>query len=513
MATSVFGGQYNARLFNYGGTNSAAPPNSPQVLTGNSTTGSSTIQASSNKCVTIDSLNFAPFSTNAPISLGIGANRETVTPTAVGGTSNVGFAPNDAAVSVSASFTYIHGPNEQIASGTFGLQEAINFAASTGSGTVIVDAEWYILGGTLAMILAATIPVTANALGVSMANTIRVLDVSTLTSYALRYSTNTLLAAPTIPLSSQLASLTGVTGTFAASTTYFNFVYVDAKGGLTAASSQYSVTPTVNLAVGGSGPIAETGAVGYLVYSSTTTTTYQAPVAQVTGAPAATIITCGAVKCFQIGTPFAIAAAGTNALAVVPVEATAYAAAILPIQQLNFVEPFNAVFPPFAATGVVTFGTALEWGRFDLPAGQLNSIGRALEIEFWGTYTPVSTATLILSMELYSVYGHTGTVVFTLGATVASTGTAAANLHGKLILVTSATGATGTVECHGVVEFQSVTSTAGTTGAAVVTMDGVQAVSGSVDLTKQLTASMIINSGTANLTTSQIRILKVTQIQ
>ena len=499
-----FAGQYNALSFNYGGTNTGAP-DAIDVLQGNPNTGAGTVYVSANFTVDQGANAVMPFVSGQTIQIGRGTALETVTLTAVGAPTLVGPEPSAYSIPLSATFSYVHGYGDPVFSATYGLQEAINVAAGTGSGTVIVDEAWYAAGGTLAIILTAIIPVTANVAGVSLANTLRILDVTTLTFYELRYSTVTPLVAPTIPLITQVASLAGVVGTFTAATYYVNFAYVDAKGGITLASSQYSFTATVSLAIGGSGPVAETGAVGYLVFTSATTTTYLAPVVQVTGAPTATIITCGGVKCFQIGTPFAVAAPGTSALAVVPVEATAYPTALLPVQSQNMLEPFNAVLPPFVATGTVTATSALEMGRLDLPAGFLNSIGRTLRITVNGVYTPVSTATLIFILELYSVYGHTGTVLVTIGNTIASSGTSTANFKLVFELTTAATGVTGTIEAHCLAIFQAVTSTAGSTGAAVATLDNTSAASGTVDLTKQDTLSFQVNSGTANLTTAQIR--------
>ena len=55
--------------------------------------------------------------------------------------------------------THAHGKGSIVSSGTVGLQEAINDAAArTNGGTVIVDSYWTFLGGTSAMLAAATLP-------------------------------------------------------------------------------------------------------------------------------------------------------------------------------------------------------------------------------------------------------------------------------------------------------------------------------------------------------------------
>ncbi len=504
-----FAGQYNALSFNYGGAG-YGPPDAINVLQGNSSTGAGTVYVDASFFIDQGANAVFPFVVGQTIQIGRGTALETVTLTAVGMPTLVGPEPSAYAIALSATFSYIHGYGDPVFSATVGLQEAINTAASAGSGTIIVDEAWYALVPTtttgLALILGAIIPVTANVAGVCLANTLRILDLTTLTFYELRYSTVTPLVAPTIPLISQVASLAGVVGTWTAATAYVNFAYVDAKGGITLASSQYSFTATVSLAIGGSGPVAETGAVGYLVYTAAGSTTYLAPVTQVAGATTITPIVCGGVKCFQIGTPFAVAAPGTSALAIVPVEATAYASALLPVQSQNMIEPFNTVLPPFVATGTVTATDALEMGRLDLPAGFLNSIGRTMRITVNGTFTPVSGATLLFTLELYSVYGHTGTVISTIGNTAVTSGTAAAcNFRLVYEITTAATGATGTLETHCIAVYQLVATTVASTGVAATSLDNTSAASGTVDLTKQDTLSFQINSGTQNLTTAQIR--------
>jgi hypothetical protein len=85
--------------------------------------------------------------------VGIGANAETVTPTTV---SVVTGGPAGLTVNITANFANVHGQGDLVASGTAGLQEALNFAAANGGGVVVVDGFWANLGGTSAMMAAAT---------------------------------------------------------------------------------------------------------------------------------------------------------------------------------------------------------------------------------------------------------------------------------------------------------------------------------------------------------------------
>jgi hypothetical protein len=500
---SRLGGYIVATDFNYGGV--ASLPAALRVYQPNpSAIGSATLTLEYGQVGLSDGTNIAPLNINAPVYVGVGSNAELVTLTAVSNpTPGIYGTPT-----ITATFANAHGIGDLVTSGTFGLQEAVNFAVAQGSGTVLIDQTWYNLGGTVAIAEAVAAGLTY-ALNVGQSNNeVRIFDQTTMAYFGQRASTNTLLGAPSIPLISQLASLPGVGGTFTAATYYFNFIYVDANGGLTAASSQYSFTATASVAVGGSGPVAEAGAVGYLVASSATSTTYiNNPLAATSSG---TIINCGGVNCFAIGTSFTITAPGTSALPLVPVRATAYKAAWLPVAAQNMLQPFKTIWPPFAATGTLTAGTAIEMGRVDLPTGFLNIIGRTLRITANGVFTPVSGATLIFSLELYSVYGETGTVISTVGNTAATSGTAAST-NFKLIyeITTAAVGATGTLECHCHATYQLVDTTVATTGVAAVSLDNTSAPSGTVDLTKQDTLSFIINSGTQNLTTAQLRQLIV----
>ena len=153
---SAFAGRYSALDFAYGASASAGPALSIGV--GNGTTGSSTITVISGATETTGGMPQNPITTSTPITVGIGANAETVTPTAVSSANLGSFGPGVNSVTVTASFSNLHGPQEPVTSGTYGLQEAINVAAAIGGGIVVVTAGWYNAGGTVAMIQAATLP-------------------------------------------------------------------------------------------------------------------------------------------------------------------------------------------------------------------------------------------------------------------------------------------------------------------------------------------------------------------
>lgn len=148
---SHFAGLFSAADFAYG-INKTTP--ALLAINGPNATGSGTLTLAFGYTQTNDGVVFNPLNTNAPINVGGNSSTETVTPSAVSdSTPTIYSSP-----SLTATFTYLHGNGDQIRSGTAGLQEALNYVGSKGGGTVIIDATWAGLGGTNAMISAATIP-------------------------------------------------------------------------------------------------------------------------------------------------------------------------------------------------------------------------------------------------------------------------------------------------------------------------------------------------------------------
>ena len=487
MAISRFAGIYNANEFAYGC--GPQPPSGLQVDIGNQNGGSSLTLAYG--FITLsDGTKIFPLNTNTPVTVGIGTNAETVTPSAVSGNGNTSYD----GVSFTATFANTHGTGDLVASWTFGLQEAINAAYGAGGGVVIVDSRWATFGGTSAILAAAVLPTNGSV-------AIQDQRGAGLQFWQSR-ATGAVISAPSAATSATVASQTGVTGTWTATTEHVLFTYVTAVGGETLASSDYSFTATASLAIGGTGPAAATGAVGYKVYigANATTTCYQVPVIAANG----TVIQCGPTACFAIGTPFSVAAVTTSAGNLIPNVSTAFGT-VVSAPSATIPVPFPAVTGPYTATGTVTAGTAIELGRVPLPTGYLNSIGRTLRITFDAYYTPVSGATLIINGLIASVYGTTSTTIFTV-TTPASSGTAAANINGTIYVETATTGTSATVECHGSMLYGGATATA---GLLVGAGDSVQTVSSAVDLTKQDFLILQVNSGVANLTTAQLRRLRI----
>lgn len=491
---SAFAGNYSALDYWYGGPQPYCPP-PIEILEGNTATGAGTITVSANFTLTQGSSAFKPFVVGQSIQVGLGTAQETVTITSVGASSLVGPNPSAYSITIGATFTQLHGYGDPVSSVTLGLQEAINVANGVGGGQVTVTPLWYANGGSSAIIQAASLPSNFS---------VSIQDVSgDGTIWVNGPTATTVLAVPATATSAVVASQTG-TGTWPASTTHVVFAYVTATGGITLTSADYSFTATLNKAIGGSGPAAATGAVGYLVFMGTTA--WKVPVIAANG----TVITCGSISCFQIGTPFSVATATTSALAVIPNQSTAFSGVKpVPFEDSSAAQEFQSISGPYAVTGVITAaGAVKELAGQNFPAGYFNYVNRAVEIDIMGYFTPVSTAQLTFAVNLVSVLGVTSTTVITL-TPAASSGTSASNFYLKLWISTATTGATGTVECHGYVVWGLATATP---GLATVFDDNIQVVSSAIDLTAQLYLQATLAATTANITTSQCRLMIIKPI-
>ena len=153
---TFFAGMYRAAAFAYGVGGSGVEGlqvDSPSGISANTTTQTLTLAFGS---ITLnDGTIVSPLNTNAKVTVGTGAGADTVTPSAV--------SDNTPQVYQSTTFTAAtyansHGTGDLVSSATIGLQEALNYAGAAAGGTVIVDAEWTKLGGTTAMVNAATLP-------------------------------------------------------------------------------------------------------------------------------------------------------------------------------------------------------------------------------------------------------------------------------------------------------------------------------------------------------------------
>lgn len=147
-----FAGSVRAVNFAYGYNNTRALQ--VDLAGGPSPTGSATLTVAYGNVALSDGTVIVPLTTTTPVTVGIGANAETVTPSAVSCSTPQVYQ----SCSFTATFTYQHGTGDPVISGTYGLQEAINYASAKGGGFAVVDASWASLGGSQANLLAATLP-------------------------------------------------------------------------------------------------------------------------------------------------------------------------------------------------------------------------------------------------------------------------------------------------------------------------------------------------------------------
>ncbi len=146
---SRVGGMYIASNYNYG-------QGLVKVISGNAAAGSATIIVYPAQISLPDGRQLQPFNatTPGPITIDLGANAETVTPTAI----SIAACPSGAltqqqCASITATFANAHGIGASVVSGSFGLQEAINDANGAGGGMVVVDSTF---AGSTATLTART---------------------------------------------------------------------------------------------------------------------------------------------------------------------------------------------------------------------------------------------------------------------------------------------------------------------------------------------------------------------
>ena len=152
---TFFAGQYRAVSYAYG-----VDPGIPGLIVDNpsgatAAVGTQTLTVAFGSITLQDGTVLSPLATTAPVTVGTGSSADTVTPSAV---SNNTPAVYQSSNFTATTFSHAHGTGDKVASGTVGLQEAINAASAAGGGTVIIDVAWTQAGGTDAMIEAATVP-------------------------------------------------------------------------------------------------------------------------------------------------------------------------------------------------------------------------------------------------------------------------------------------------------------------------------------------------------------------
>lgn len=136
---TVFAGAANAFDFAYGVTATSPAPLQVDLAGGPSAVGVATLTVSFGNTTLGDGTVIAPLSTSAPVTVGTGANAETVTPSAVSCTT-----PNVyQSCSFTATFTNQHGTGDRVSSASNGLDEAALFLSGKGGGLVLLSPTWF----------------------------------------------------------------------------------------------------------------------------------------------------------------------------------------------------------------------------------------------------------------------------------------------------------------------------------------------------------------------------------
>ena len=503
---TFFAGQYRAVSYAYG-----VVPEIPGLIVDNpsgATAGATqTLNVAFGTVTLQDGTVISPLATNAPVIVGTGSNADTVTPSAI---SNSTPQIYQSSSFTATTFSHAHGTGDKVASGTVGLQEALNAAASAGGGVVIVDKAWYSLGGTTTILDAATVP-----------DNVRITDNSAGgPGGVLVPTTTTPLAAPTAltTATSTYGQITGNTtgGTIGASGAYrLGVTYVDAYGGETTLSIDTASTAVVTVSGGTtnsitvSSPAALAGAVGYRVYmtaasgASLSEILYPQGNSNITGTAATGNSL--ALPSFAIGTPVTITAIITGT-AKVPAQNTAQV-----VETVDAPSVAYSSYLPFTALGTIAAAATGTLGQINFPAGFFNTLGRT--VRFKGTYyvtTNGTGGTVTTELILASIFGVTSITPFTAASSSIAASALTINFEFDITMVTTATGATGTLECHGTVAYNVA---GGTSPVGTIAMDAIQAASSTLDLTKQNTLSVAHLNTTLGTSASQLRLLTVEVLQ
>jgi hypothetical protein len=156
---AIFGGVANAYAFAYG-VNPLVAPLQVDLTSGPTSAGVATLTVAFGNVALGDGLVITPLSTLAPVTVGTGANQETVTPSAVSCTTPAVYQ----SCSFTATFANAHGTGDKVASGTFGISEAALFQLGKyGHGTVILSPELFKAAGVTTLAASITFITTLHS--------------------------------------------------------------------------------------------------------------------------------------------------------------------------------------------------------------------------------------------------------------------------------------------------------------------------------------------------------------
>lgn len=504
------GGLYVATDYAYGTVGQSGPL---LVQTGNSATGASSITVQFAYTILGDGTRLFPLSTMAPITFlnSASGTSETITPT---GTSNCNFDAGYGTCTVSATFGFVHGSGEQISSGSFGLQEAINaahgagFGAPRSGGVVLVDGGWVSLGGTNTTITSAiawsNVTLQDNRNGGQL--------------WGIQPTTLTSLAVPTT-LTSGTAVFSG-TGTWPASSTFLCVTYVDALGGEGPCSATFNETPGASTSLTITAPAASTGAIGWRAYTGASyNAAYLLPI---------TASTCTLTTLESVMNACAIGSNGTWAAVNLTTTTLRPNAQTSPVVNVNLPYPqghtvfgytpsgpnpgiFQSNYGPFTAFGSTTSAQVDVVGSVNLPVGYMNYIGRTVRISGKMAATANTAAIPTVTVSLGWAGGTTAGAPVALCTNVgAAYGSSAAfNIIFECVATVNAVGSSAaSIMTDGRMDYALA---AGADG--VNTVDTAVAVVGSLGLSQQDTVYVLYTSGTNTTSAVQLLDLHVETLQ
>jgi hypothetical protein len=452
---TIRGGLIFAGDYNYGGGPSTIVPGPLFVATngGNNAVGLQAITVRAFACIsTIGGDIFMPFATNAPITIDSGSNAETVTPTSV----SCSTPTVDGTCTIVANFANLHGAGARIASGTGGLQEALNRAMLSGGGVVTVDQQWAkSVGANASTILFSTIQMGGLATGLGpnggFSPTVYIRDQrGPLPQFFFPRPGPVLISAPSAPTLALSATGGMNTGTY-----FVGQVCLDPFGQPTLQSSaNSSVTATsANPGITVTPSACGAGAVGWVPTSTVAGGSDGNEVmltpAQYSCATSAGTLELAWPQACALGTAATIIGTPASTQAINPEFATARTTA--PVFQGSALPwaPFLTVNTQGTSAGNVNAAANADICTLWIPAPIMNYGNKGFRIKFIENGTGASTSTVPVFNVNATNNLKNGAIntlaTFTFGAITA----AAWHFEGQLDVFTTATGASGAGQAHG----------------------------------------------------------------
>ncbi len=499
-----------------------------RVVFGNNATGSQTITLQLGLITLPDGRTDMPFNVNAPLLIGNGTNQETVTPTAVSGCYEASILSGSQGINctITGSFNNLHGQGEIVQSGTYGLQEAINDAFTTGGGVVVVDTFW---GGGYGSPMQGTTAILAAATPYLSVFIEDDRGPGAVQYWTTQQTASTFLAAPAVLTAGTFTFSTTPAGSYTTAAAYFACVsYVDVAGQEGPCSTTQSQTPGTTLSSATvTAPVASAGAVGYTIYISLTSGTYSLSYE----VPLTSAI-CTLTKVETV-TPACAVANSTYGQAASNAVVTALTLATSPVDpQLGGVS--GTLLTPNAggrttygyvpsshvgATGILAHSlaftaggigsaTPISIGSVNIAAGVMNTVGK--EIRICGKYlnTDVNSSTQIIDVYWDAAGSNSaGSPVKLSALTETGTGTAAAYEGSFCETFTTTVSGAGATAGSILPGFANLSYALVSTGAVVGTgQDTVAAAVASLNLANTATAgfttrlNIVHNNATGNAT-------------